>query len=169
MNNEIRVSPVRVIDSDGTQLGVMQTANALRVAQERGFDLVEVAPDGEPPVCRLLDFGKLRYDLSRKNKAARESKRKSRTANAIREVRMKPRIGDHDLAVKTKQAQRLVGKGYRVRISVRFRGREHAHRDIGMNLLRSVAEKMVDEAVMIQQPRMEGSSLSIILAPMGGA
>jgi translation initiation factor IF-3 len=125
------VREVRVIDEDGEQLGILPTRQALDTARERGLDLVEVAPNAIPPVCRLMDYGKYRYEQSRKD---RESRKHQKTTE-LKEVRIKPKIDEHDLATKSRQAQRFLEEGDKVKLTVMFRGREMAHPDIGRDLL----------------------------------
>ena len=156
---------MRVIDEDGEQLGVMMTREALRIADERGYDLVEVAPGAKPPVCRLMDFGKFKYEATRKEREARKARR-MRPTNELREVRMKTRIGEHDRLSKTRLVKRLLGQGSKVKVSVMFRGREGDHPEIGMTLLRKVAEALVDDAALESAPRFESRRmLSMVLAP----
>lgn len=143
----------------------MPMRHALTVAQERGLDLVEVAPSSAPPVCRLMDYGKFRYEATRRERVARKGQR-AKTTNELREVRLEGRIGDHDLETKIRQVRRLLGQGSKVRVSVRFRGREITHPEIGMTLLRRVAESLVDDAGMEKPPSFEGRSLTMILAPV---
>ena len=159
---------VRVVDEEGKQLGVLPTRQALEVADERGYDLVEVAPGADPPVCRLMDFGKFKYEATRKEREARRARR-ARPTNELREVRMKTRIGEHDRLAKTRLAKRLLGQGAKVKVSVMFRGRENEHPEIGMNLLRLVAEALVDDAALESPPNFESRRmLSMILAPISG-
>lgn len=164
-NEQIRIPQVRVIDEEGTQLGVMMTREALQIADERGYDLVEVAPTAKPPVCRLMDFGKFKYEATRKEREARKARR-MRPTNELREVRMKTRIGEHDRLSKTRLVKRLLGQGSKVKVSVMFRGREGDHPEIGMTLLRKVAEALVDDAALESAPRFESRRmLSMVLAP----
>ncbi len=165
VNDRIRIAEVRLIDEAGKQLGVMPTRQALIFAQERGLDLVEVAPGSRPPVCRLMDYGKFRYEATRREREARKAQR-SKTTNELREVRLEGRIGDHDLETKIRQVKRLLGEGSKVRVSVRFRGREITHPEIGMALLRRVAESLVEDAGMEKAPSFEGRFLAMILAPV---
>ena len=125
----------------------MPTSQALRLADERGLDLVEVAPTGEPPVCRLLDYGKFRYEAARKEREARKEN-KVKSSNVVREVRFKTRIGEHDRSAKTRQVKRLLGEGSKVKVSVMFRGREITHPEVGMAVLKLVAEDLADDALM---------------------
>jgi translation initiation factor IF-3 len=157
-----------LIDETGKQLGVMPTRQALLTAQERGLDLVEVAPGSRPPVCRLMDFGKFKYEATRREREARRAQR-GKTTNELREVRLEGRIGDHDLETKIRQVKRLLGEGSKVRVSVRFRGREITHPEIGMALLRRVAEALVDVAGMEKTPSFEGRFLTMILTPATAA
>ncbi len=166
MNDQIRIPQVRVIDEEGDQLGVMPTHQALEIADSRGYDLVEVAPGATPPVCRMMDYGKFKYETTRKEREARRVRR-SRPTNELREVRMKTRIGEHDRLAKTRLVKRLLGQGSKVKVSVIFRGRETEHPEIGMGLLRKVAEAMVDEAALESAPKFESRRmLSMVLAPL---
>ena len=154
------------MDERGKQLGVMPTRTALELANERGFDLVEVAPGASPPVCRLMDYGRFRYEAARKEREARKIN-KARSGHELREVRMKTRIGKHDLDAKIRLVRRLLGQGAKVRVSVMFRGREITHPELGMMLLKSVAEELTEEALLERPPTMEGRFLAMVLAPDG--
>jgi translation initiation factor IF-3 len=153
-----------LVDEAGKQLGVMPTRQALELAEERGLDLVEVAPAAAPPVCRLLDYGKFRYEATRKEKEARRDN-KARSTNELREVRFKTRIGEHDRAAKTRLVRRLLDTGAKVKVSVMFRGREITHPEVGMAVLKLVAEDLADDAMMEKRPSFEGRFLSMILSP----
>ena len=152
------------MDEKGEQLGVVDTQEALKIANDRGLDLVEVAPGASPPVTRLMDYGKFRYETTRKEREARKA-RKTKASNELREVRMKTRIGLHDRSAKTRLVKRLLGEGSKVKVSVMFRGREMDHPEIGMGLLRAVAENLVDDAMLERPPTFEGRFLVMILAP----
>ena len=164
MNDRIRVSSVLVIDDKGNQLGEMQTPDALSLATEKGLDLVEVAPAANPPVCRLLNYGKFRYEATRKERQSRKSS-KSKSTNQLKEVRMKTRIGEHDRLSKTRMVKRLLSQGSKVKVSVVFRGREMQHPQIGMELLKNVADDLQEDAMLDKAPAFEGRSLTMILAP----
>ncbi len=153
------------MDEKGAQLGVIPTRQALEVAEERGLDLVEVASTASPPVCRLIDYGKFRYDTDRKEREERKA-RKNKNINDVRQVRMKPRIGDHDRQSKTRMVKRLLGEGSKVKVTVMFRGREMDHPEVGMGLLKSVAEDLVDDAALDKPPGFEGRWLSMVLSPI---
>lgn len=154
---------VRVITEDNEQLGIMTVQDALALAQERGLDLVEVAPGAEPPVCRLLDYGRFRYVQTKKEREAR----KSQKSTALREVRFRPAIGQHDLDAKYRTIQKLLDTGAKVKVSVLFRGRSITHPELGVNLLRKVTEGLQEEAKLERAPTMEGRMMSIILTPTG--
>jgi translation initiation factor IF-3 len=156
----IRVYEVRVVDEDGSQLGVMRTADALRLAQERGLDLVEVAPLASPPVARLLDFGQYKYELTKREK---EAKRKQRSIT-FKEVRLKPKIGTGDFDTKVRRAVEFLEDGDRVKISVQFRGRELTHPQIGRDLLDKFAEQIKEHGVVERPPLLEGKSMHISVA-----
>jgi translation initiation factor IF-3 len=142
----------------------MPTPQALEMAEERGLDLVEVAPSAVPPVCRLMDYGKFRYEASRKERESRKVQ-KSKPTNVLREVRMKTRIGIHDRSAKTRLVKRLLEEGSKVKVSVVFRGREIAHPELGMGLLKAVAEDLVDDAMLERAPAFEGRMLMMVLTP----
>jgi translation initiation factor IF-3 len=161
VNERIRVPEVRLIDEEGEHVGVIRTREALDMARERGFDLVEVQPNAAPPVCRLMDYGKYRYEESRRE---RESRRRQRTA-ALKEVRLRPKIDDHDLDTKARQARKFLKSGSKVKLSVLFRGREIAHQDIGRTLLSRVSDQLSDLSTIDQQPHMEGRSMVMLLSP----
>jgi len=156
----IRVFDVRVVDEDGSQLGVMRTADALRLAQERGLDLVEVAPLATPPVARLLDFGQYKYELTKREK---EAKRRQRSVT-FKEVRLKPKIGTGDFDTKVRRAIEFLEDGDRVKVSVQFRGRELTHPQIGRDLLDKFAEQIKDHGVVERPPLLEGKSMHISIA-----
>jgi translation initiation factor IF-3 len=153
----IRISPVRVIDEDGNQLGVMPTAQALAMAQERGFDLVEVAPNTAPPVTRFLDFGQYKYELAKREK---EAKRRSRSVE-FKEVRLRPKIGQGDFDTKVHRATEFLGDGDRIKVAVQFRGRELTHPEIGRSLLNRFAEAIKDHGAVDRAPTLEGRSMSM--------
>jgi translation initiation factor IF-3 len=154
-----------LIDEEGEHVGVIRTREALEMARERGFDLVEVQPNSSPPVCRLMDYGKYRYEESRRE---RESRKRQRTA-ALKEVRLRPKIDDHDLDTKARQARKFLQAGSKVKLSVLFRGREIAHQDIGRSLLTRVADQLSDLSAIDQQPHMEGRSMVMLLSPSNEA
>ncbi|MCC6629433.1 MAG: translation initiation factor IF-3 [Chloroflexi bacterium] len=160
-NERIRVREVRVIDENGEQLGILPTRQALDTARERGLDLVEVAPNAIPPVCRLMDYGKYRYEQSRRD---RESRKNQKTTE-LKEVRIKPKIDEHDLATKSRQALRFLEEGDKVKLTVMFRGREMAHPDIGRDLLLQMADQVGGVAIVEQPPRLEGRNMTMMLTP----
>ena len=158
----IRIREVRVIDEDGQQLGVMPTAQALALAQEKGLDLVEVAPTAVPPVCRILDFGQYKYDL---NKRERETKKRQKSRE-MKEIRIAVKIDTHDLQTKARRAAEFLDEGDRVKITVRFRGREISHANLGRDLLMRTAESLAEHGTVERQPLLEGRSMHIMMAPL---
>lgn len=160
---------VRVIGEDGEQLGILTVHDALLLARDKGLDLVEVAPTTDPPVCRLLDYGRFKYVQTKKEREAR----KSQKSTALREMRMRPGIGQHDLDAKFRTVQKLLATGAKVKLSVIFRGRSIAHPELGFELLKKVAQGLEQEAKLERAPAMEGRTLSIIMTPIprkdGGA
>ena len=160
-NENIRAPKVRVIGESGEQLGVMTLGDAIQMARQQELDLVEVAPNADPPVARMLDYGKLRYLYSKKE---RES-RKSQKSTELREVRFRPNIGQHDLDAKLRKVKEFIGDGAKVKLTVRFRGRESVHQQVGLGLLKRVAEDLKDEIRLEKPPAMEGRALSMLLIP----
>lgn len=161
VNERIRIREVRLIDEEGEQVGVIPTFDALQMARERGLDLVEVAPNAMPPVCRLMDYGKFRYEESRKE---RES-RKNQHVVELKEVRIRPKIDDHDLATKGRNAAKFLDAGDKVKLTVLFRGREMAHPDIGRGLLDQLAEQLRPHGSVEASPRMEGRTMTMFMSP----
>jgi translation initiation factor IF-3 len=157
----IRVREVRVVDDEGQQLGVLPIQEALRLAYERNLDLVEVAPNAVPPVCRLLDFGKFQYERQKKEREAR----KAQKVIEIKEIRLRPRTGDHDIEVKVRQTLSFLEDGSKVKVAVRFRGREITHPEIARDQLDTFASRVGDAAVIEVQPSMEGRNLFMLLSP----
>ena len=164
VNDRIKVPSVLLVDDKGNQLGEMSTPDAIALASERGLDLVEVAPAAEPPVCRILNYGKFRYEATRKEREARKAN-KAKSKNQLREVRMKTRIGEHDRLSKTRLVKRLLSQGSKVKVSIIFRGREMQHPQIGMDLLKIVAEDLGEDALLDKAPSFEGRFLAMVLAP----
>ncbi len=152
---------VRLIGANGEQLGVLPIADAMKLATEQNLDLVEVAPTAVPPVCRILDFGKFRYEQQKKDKESR----KGQKSQEMREVRMRPRTEGHDIDVKVRLVHKFLVEGQKVKLSVFFRGREITHPELGAALLRKVAENFKDDAKLEKAPAMEGRAMTMILAP----
>ncbi|MBQ9721226.1 MAG: translation initiation factor IF-3 [Oscillospiraceae bacterium] len=164
LNEEIRDSEIRLIGSNGEQLGIMSAAQALDIADEQGLDLVKISPQANPPVCKLMDYGKFRFEQSKREKEAR----KNQHVVEIKEVRMSPGIDVGDFNTKLKNAQKFLSEGNRVKDSVRFRGREMAHTEIGRDLLLKFAGQSAEVSNLEKEPKMEGRSMSIFLAPKAG-
>jgi translation initiation factor IF-3 len=156
----IRVPQVRVVDEEGTQLGVMPTPEAFRLAQERGLDLVEVAPMAAPPVTRLLDYGQFKYEQARREKEARRHQR----SVDFKEIRLKPKIGRGDFETKVRRAIQFLEDGDRVKVTCQFRGREVSHAYLGRDLLLRFGEMIGEHGVVERQPLLEGKSMSIVIA-----
>ena len=164
INEEIRDSEIRLISAAGEQLGIMSAAQAQHIADEQGLDLVKISPQATPPVCRLMDYGKFRFEQAKREKEAK----KNQHVVEIKEVRMSPGIDVGDFNTKLKNAQKFITDGNRVKVSVRFRGREMAHTDIGRDLLVRFAEAVAEVANLDKEPKMEGRSMSIFLSPKTG-
>lgn len=161
INEQIRVREVRLIDDKGEQRGIVPTLEALKIAREAGVDLVEVAPQSSPPVCKLLDYGKFKFEQEKKIKESR----KNQKIVKIKEVRMQPKIDDHDLEFKSKHVREFLEEGNKVKVTIRFRGRELAHTEIGEEVLKNVLAQIEGAYVMEKLPAMEGRFMSMILAP----
>jgi translation initiation factor IF-3 len=159
INEQIRDREVRVISQDGDQLGIMSASEAMKLAREAELDLVKIAPTAKPPVCKIIHYGKYRYELSRKEK---EAKKKQKTIE-IKEVRLSPNIDDNDLNTKVNAARKFIQKGDKVKVSLRFRGREMAHTQNGRQIMDLFAEKLADIAVVDKAPKMEGRSMTMFL------
>ena len=161
MNREIRVREVRVIGPEGEQLGVLATPDAFKKAQELNYDLVEVAPTSQPPVCRIMDYGKYKYELSKKEHQSRRHQKSTQ----VKEIKLRPRTDEHDLEIKVRQIKEFLAEGNKTKVTVNFRGREMANQELGRAVMTSVMEQVVDTGNIEYQPRMEGRSLIMIVAP----
>ena len=157
----IQSDKVRVIDENGENLGVMYTSEAIEQANEIGLNLVEVSPNADPPVCKYLDVGKHRYEAQKKANAAR----KTQKTQQIKEIKMRPNIDDHDYDVKMRSVVKFIEEGDKVKMTLRFRGREMAHQELGMNLLKRVQDDVAEIAKIEAYPRLEGRQMLMVLAP----
>ncbi|MBD5494860.1 MAG: translation initiation factor IF-3 [Lachnospiraceae bacterium] len=160
MNEQIRDKEVRVIGEDGEQLGIMSSKEALKLAEEAGVDLVKIAPTANPPVCRIVDYGKFKYEQTRKEK---EAKKKQKVIE-IKEIRLSPNIDTNDLNTKINAARKFITKGDRVKVTLRFRGREMTHMNNSKHILDDFAEALADVAVIEKAPKVEGRSMTMFLA-----
>ncbi|MDD9266450.1 translation initiation factor IF-3 [Paenibacillus sp. GCM10023248] len=161
INEEIRVKEVRLIGADGEQLGIVPIREALQIAQDANLDLVNVAPTAKPPVCRIMDYGKFRYETQKKEKEAR----KNQKVVDIKEIRLSATIDEHDFQTKLRNAIKFLGDGDKVKASVRFRGREIAHSEIGRRVLERLAAETADISSQERAPKLEGRSMIMILTP----
>ncbi|RQD77258.1 MAG: translation initiation factor IF-3 [Candidatus Syntrophonatronum acetioxidans] len=161
VNEKIRAKEVRVIDPEGEQLGILPLKEALNLAQEKNLDLVTVAPNAKPPVCRIMDYGKYKYEQSKREKEAR----KKQNIITVKEVKVRPNIDDHDLNVKVKNAQRFLSSGDKVKVTIMFRGREITHSELGKEICDRIAEELSDYAVVEKKAKVEGKNMIMILAP----
>lgn len=159
INGQIRDKEVRVIGEDGQQLGIMSSREAMKLAQEAELDLVKIAPKAQPPVCKIIDYGKYRYELARKEK---EAKKKQKTVE-VKEVRLSPNIETNDLNTKVNNAKKFISKGNKVKVTLRFRGREMAHMQQSKHILDDFAEMLADVAAVEKAPKLEGRSMSMVL------
>ena len=160
INEQIRDKEVRLVGEDGEQLGIMSAKDAYKLAQEAELDLVKIAPTAKPPVCKIIDYGKYRYELARKEKEARK---KQKTVE-LKEIRMSPNIDANDLNTKMNAAKKFLLKGDKVKITLRFRGREMAHMQSSRHILEDFAKELLDVAVVEKAPKLEGRSISMVLA-----
>ena len=160
INEEIRAKEVRVIDAEGEMRGVLSIKEALALAEESNLDLVNVSPNAEPPVCKILDYGKYRYEQARKEK---DAKKKQKTVE-LKEIRLSPNIEANDLNTKMNAAKKFLAKGNKVKITLRFRGREMAHMNASKHILDDIAENLSDVAVVEKAPKVEGRSIGMVLA-----
>ena len=165
LNDEIRTKECRLIGYDGTQLGIYPTSQALRIAEGEGYDLVEIAPKADPPVCRIMDYGKFKYDQAIKAKQARKNQNKIET----KEMKFRPKIDVGDYTTKKKHVLRFLDAGNKVKITIMFRGREMAHPEQGLSILERLADDLKDVAVVENQPKMEGRNMHMLIAPLPGA
>ncbi len=165
MNERIRAREIRVVDDEGKQLGIMPPFEALKIARERGLDLVEVSPTAKPPVCRIINYGKFLYQQSKRQHEARKHQR----STGLKEVKFSPRTGEHDLEVKRNQMLRFLREGAKVKATVEFRGREMAHRDLGWKMLDRLVQEIEEAGQVEARPRQEGRNLFMIIAPKKAA
>ena len=163
VNERIRAKEVRLIDENGQQLGVVSLSEALQIARERNTDLVEVAPTAVPPVCRLLDYGKFKYEQTKREREARRHQK----VVLLKEIRLRPKIDEHDIGFKMRMAQRFLQEGSKVKFTVIFRGREVTHPQLGRQVLEKVTSQLRDVATVEKPLAMEGRNLTLILAPLG--
>ncbi|MDY7033209.1 MAG: translation initiation factor IF-3 [Thermodesulfobacteriota bacterium] len=161
VNEKIRAPEVRVVNSEGKQLGIMPLKEAIRIAKEEDSDLVEVAPHSKPPVCKIMDFGKYKYQQSRK---AHEAK-KSQTVIQVKEVKIRPKTEEHDLQYKVRNIRRFLGDGNKAKVCVIFKGREIAHKEMGTQMLEKVVKEIEDVGIIEQKPKFEGRNMTMIIAP----
>jgi len=161
INKQIRAEEVRLIAGDGEQIGIKKIGEALKVADEQDLDLVEVAPMARPPVCRIMDYGKYKYEMEQKAKRAR----KHQTSIVIKEIKIRPKIEDHDFEVKKKHVERFLRGGAKVKVTIMFRGREMTHTDIGRGLLDRLCEEVEEMGVVESKPKLDGRNMIMVLAP----
>lgn len=161
MNERIRAREIRVIDADGNQLGVMPPHEALRKAREQNFDLVEISPNAVPPVCRIMDYGKFLYENEKKERAAKKNQKQI----VLKEVKFSVNVDEHDYVTKRNHVLRFLAEGDKVKASLRFRGREMAHQNLGRNVLERLLKEVGDKGIVEFRPRMEGNTMHLILAP----
>jgi translation initiation factor IF-3 len=161
INEQIRVREVRLIRDEGEQQGIMPVVQAIAIAREAGLDLVEVAPQAAPPVVKIMDYGKYKFENEKK---VRDSRKKQKQLK-LKEIRMQPKIDDHDLDFKSKHIREFLGEGNKVKVTVRFRGRELAHTELGLDVLKDVLKRIEGEYVMDKAPAMEGRFMSMVLSP----
>lgn len=165
MNDAITVRQVRVIDQNGEQLGVISTDEALNKAYDAGLDLVEVSPNAEPPVCKIIDYGKYKFQMQKKQAEIR----KNQVKTTVKEVTIRPQTEEHDYQIKLKNITKFLSKGDKVKVSLRFRGREITHKELGYEMLKRIEQDTTDIAKVDQAPKMEGRFMLLLLSPLQGA
>jgi translation initiation factor IF-3 len=163
VNNQIRISPIRVIDADGQQIGIIPTEKAMLMAEEDGLDLVEVAPQANPPVCRIMDYGKFKYEESQKAKKAK----KKQHVIQVKEIKLRPKIEDHDFDFKVRHARKFLSKNNKVKVTLMFRGREIAHVDLAMAVMERFANDLEEEGILESPIKREGRNLVMVMSPKG--
>ncbi len=161
VNHRIRISPVRLIDVDGTQIGIVPTDEARSIAEDQGLDLVEVAPNSRPPVCRIMDFGKYKYEQARK---AREAKKKQHNTT-VKELKLRPKIEEHDFGFKMRHARRFLGEGDKVKFTLRFRGREMTHPELGVRVLERIKAELQELGTVESDIKREGRTMTMLIGP----
>src|SRR5258707_7687797 len=161
MNERIRAKEIRVIDADGSQLGILPPFEALKKAREQNLDLVEISPDAVPPVCRIMDYGKFLYENEKKERAAKKNQKQI----VLKEVKFSVNVDEHDYVTKRNHVLRFLGEGDKVKASLRFRGREMAHQNLGRKVLERLVTEVGDKGIVEFRPRMEGNTVHVILAP----
>ncbi|MDY6794228.1 MAG: translation initiation factor IF-3 [Actinomycetota bacterium] len=162
INEGIRAKEVRVVDPDGRQLGVKPIDEALDIAEEMDLDLVEVAPQAQPPVCKIMDYGKYRYEQTVKMKEAR----KKQSVVVFKEMKLRPKIDQHDYEIKRKHIERFLKSGYKVKVTIMFRGREMSHTELGKHLLEKVAEELSELGTVESKPKLDGRNMQMVMAPL---
>ena len=162
INERIRDKEIRLVGADGQQLGIMSPRDALRMAMEQELDLVKVAPQAKPPVCKILDYGKYRFEMQKREKEAR----KNQKTVEIKEIRLSLNIDTNDFNTKVNQAAKFLQQGHKVKVSIRFRGREMAHTNLGLDVEKRFAEELAGKAVVDKQPKLEGRSMMMFLSPV---
>jgi len=165
INEEITDKELRVISDEGEQLGIMSAEEALKIAEEKDLDLVKISPMAKPPVCKIMDYGKFRFEQAKREKEAK----KNQHVMEVKEIRMSPGIGENDLGTKLKSALKFLADGDRVKVSIRFRGREMAHTNIGEQILRDFASRCSEVANLDKEPKLEGRNMSMFLSPKSAA
>jgi translation initiation factor IF-3 len=159
VNRQIRITPIRLIDAENNQVGIVATQDAVRMAQEAGLDLVEVSPNADPPVCRIMDYGKFKYAQKKKERGG-----SSKSHSTLKELRVRPAIDPHDLSYRVVQGRRFLEQGHKVQVVCIFRGRQMAHPEMGRQVMSSVADQLADIAKVETHPRMAGNRMTMMLA-----
>lgn len=163
MNDDIRTATIRLIDPEGNMIGIVPVKQGLDMAEQFGLDLVEISPTAEPPVCKVLDYGKYKYETQKK---ASEARKKQKVV-ALKEIKMRPNIDPHDYGIKMKNVRKFIEEGDKVKFTLRFRGREMSHQELGMKLMQQVKADMADTIKVESEPRLEGRQMVMVIAPAG--
>jgi len=161
VNEDIAVNAVRLIDENADNVGVVEIGDAIRRAEGAGLDLVEISPQADPPVCKIMDYGRYKYEIQKKKNEAR----KKQKVIEVKEIKMRPNIDTHDYDVKMRAINKFIGEGDKVKVTMRFRGREMVHQELGLRLLEKVRDEMEEQAKVEQMPRLEGRQMTMVMAP----
>ena len=162
INQQIRVPDIRLIAEDGSQIGIVPIEEALKAAGDKGMDLVEISPKSNPPVCKIMDYGKYKYQLE----ISEKMKKKKQSQIVVKEIKIRPKIDTNDLNTKRKQIEKFLSSGYRVKITVRFKGREIVHKELGMKILNELIEELKDKCVLELEPKLDGYNIIAVLTPV---
>lgn len=162
VNERIRFTPILLVDQDGQNIGIIPTEEARKKARDAGLDLVEVSPNARPPVCRIMDYGKFRYEQNQKDKKQRQKSK----SQIVKEVRLSPRIADHDIETKVKSAKKFLITGHKVQLRLEYKKRENAHKELGFDIIKKVMALLTEDSNVVEEPKLQGRNLTCLLEPL---